>query len=75
MAARKAAAARRVAAELERSKKELDEWLEFSDDTEKSGRMRLLVSGMVAARDRYASKRIDSASEQQRNIRIHQMLG
>jgi len=37
MAAKKAQAARRVAKELQRQETELNEWLEFCDDTDTSG--------------------------------------
>jgi len=37
MAAKKAEAARRVAKELQRQETELNEWLEFCDDTDTSG--------------------------------------
>ena len=38
MAAKKAAAARRVAEEIARQEKELNEWLDFCDETETSGK-------------------------------------
>ena len=38
MAAKKAAAARRVAEELARQEKELNEWLDLCDETETSGK-------------------------------------